>query len=155
MAASKQASIHMHVRNAVTLVWGLLRLAPKTGLQIVSLLNWRTEEGEQIFFRVGPNISQLFWNIRSRRNVFYWGPNLMWHALAHTPSPQRLSGHDCPILLAASALIMTARQLLVLTILYYCICRETQCLDPSNCQLFTFLYRSYAKHCSFAVFRAL
>ena len=28
MAASKQASIHTPVRNAVTLVWGLLRLAP-------------------------------------------------------------------------------------------------------------------------------
>ena len=28
MAASKQASIHTHFRNAVTLVWGLLRLAP-------------------------------------------------------------------------------------------------------------------------------
>ena len=28
MVASKQASIQMHVRNAVTLVWGLLRLAP-------------------------------------------------------------------------------------------------------------------------------
>ena len=26
--ASKQASIHTHVRNAVTLVWGSLRLAP-------------------------------------------------------------------------------------------------------------------------------
>ena len=26
--ASKQASIHMHVRNVVTLVWGSLRLAP-------------------------------------------------------------------------------------------------------------------------------
>jgi len=25
---STQASIHMHVRNEVTLVWGLLRLAP-------------------------------------------------------------------------------------------------------------------------------
>ena len=33
MGASKQASkqkyIHTHIRNAVTLVWGLLRLAPK------------------------------------------------------------------------------------------------------------------------------
>ena len=28
MAASKQASIHTHVCNAVTLVWGSLRLAP-------------------------------------------------------------------------------------------------------------------------------
>ena len=28
MAASKQASIHTHVYNAVTLVWGSLRLAP-------------------------------------------------------------------------------------------------------------------------------
>ena len=28
--ASKQASIHTHVRNAVTLVWGSLRLAPTT-----------------------------------------------------------------------------------------------------------------------------
>ena len=28
MAASKQASIHTHVHNAVTLVWGSLRLAP-------------------------------------------------------------------------------------------------------------------------------
>jgi len=26
--ASKQASLHMHVRNAVMLVWGLLRLTP-------------------------------------------------------------------------------------------------------------------------------
>ena len=26
MAANKQASIHTHMRNAVTLVWGLLRL---------------------------------------------------------------------------------------------------------------------------------
>ena len=25
---SKQANIHTHMRNAVTLVWGLLRLAP-------------------------------------------------------------------------------------------------------------------------------
>ena len=28
MAASKQTGIHTHVRNAVTLVWGSLRLAP-------------------------------------------------------------------------------------------------------------------------------
>ena len=27
-AASKQANIHMHMFNAATLVWGLLRLAP-------------------------------------------------------------------------------------------------------------------------------
>ena len=33
--ASKQADIHIHVRNAVTLVWGLLRLAPIT----ISLLS--------------------------------------------------------------------------------------------------------------------
>ena len=30
MAASKQASIHTHVRNVVMLVWGSLRLAPIT-----------------------------------------------------------------------------------------------------------------------------
>ena len=29
MAASKQANIHAHIRNAVTVVWGSLRLAPK------------------------------------------------------------------------------------------------------------------------------
>ena len=29
--ASKQANIHTHVRNAVPLVWGSLRLAPITG----------------------------------------------------------------------------------------------------------------------------
>ena len=28
MAASKQANIHTHMRNAVPLVWGSLRLAP-------------------------------------------------------------------------------------------------------------------------------
>ena len=28
MQASKQANIHTHVRNEVTLVWGSLRLAP-------------------------------------------------------------------------------------------------------------------------------
>ena len=28
MAANRQTDIHMHVRNAVTLVWGSLRLAP-------------------------------------------------------------------------------------------------------------------------------
>ena len=31
-----------------------------------------------IFFRVGPNILGLFWNICSRGNVFYGGPNLTW-----------------------------------------------------------------------------
>ena len=28
MATNRQTYIHTHVRNAVTLVWGLLRLAP-------------------------------------------------------------------------------------------------------------------------------
>ena len=36
MAASKQASIHTHVCNAVTLVWGSLKLAP---IGIVELLH--------------------------------------------------------------------------------------------------------------------
>ena len=34
MAASKQASIHMHVHNTVTLVWGSLRLAPIRSLNV-------------------------------------------------------------------------------------------------------------------------
>ena len=34
--ANKQANIHMHVRNEVTLVWGLLRLAPMTAQHIVA-----------------------------------------------------------------------------------------------------------------------
>ena len=33
MATSKQADIHMHMRNAVTLVWGSLRLAPMMDLE--------------------------------------------------------------------------------------------------------------------------
>ena len=32
--ASKQASIHMHVWNAVMLVWGLLRLAPDIEISV-------------------------------------------------------------------------------------------------------------------------
>ena len=36
MAASKQASIHTHVHNAVTLVWGSLRLAPNILLYAIA-----------------------------------------------------------------------------------------------------------------------
>ena len=39
MAASKQTSIHTHVRNAVTLVWGSLRLAPMIFIDICCALN--------------------------------------------------------------------------------------------------------------------
>ena len=43
MAASKQASIHTQVRNAVTLVWGSLRLAPTVNcvFNIVKLVEIR------------------------------------------------------------------------------------------------------------------
>jgi len=37
MAASKQASKHTHVHNAVTLVWGSLRLAPINSFARLSL----------------------------------------------------------------------------------------------------------------------
>ena len=37
---SKQASIHTHVRNAVTLVWGLLRLAPISSPLCCQTLSW-------------------------------------------------------------------------------------------------------------------
>ena len=39
MAASKQASIHTHVHNAVTLVWGSLRLAPNMLCSTVTINN--------------------------------------------------------------------------------------------------------------------
>ena len=34
---NRQTDIHTHVRNAVTLVWGSLRLTPITGIKIASL----------------------------------------------------------------------------------------------------------------------
>ena len=37
--ASKQADIHTHVRNAVTLVWGSLRLAPIIHPSTVDMVN--------------------------------------------------------------------------------------------------------------------
>ena len=41
MAASKQTSIHTHVRNAVTLVWGSLRLVPMIFIDILLCIKWK------------------------------------------------------------------------------------------------------------------
>ena len=41
MAASKQASIHTHVRNAVMLVWGSLRLAPINHNMHIGFAQWQ------------------------------------------------------------------------------------------------------------------
>ena len=39
MAANRQTYIHTHVRNAVTLVWGSLRLAPTILIHVARLLH--------------------------------------------------------------------------------------------------------------------
>ena len=51
-------------------------------VQVPSLVQWYTctHGRRNNFFRVSPNILRLFWNIRSRGNVFYGGPNLMWQS---------------------------------------------------------------------------
>ena len=50
--ASKQASIHTHVRNAVTLVWGSLRLAPMNHGKEVYMTNHTTRDRGQRKFAV-------------------------------------------------------------------------------------------------------
>ena len=51
--ASKQADIHTHVRNAVTLVWGSLRLAPinicSNTETLVSAFNWLSKGATQLY----------------------------------------------------------------------------------------------------------
>ena len=55
----------------------------KLNTLLSSLVQWYTctHGRRNNVFRGGPNISQLFWNIRSRGNVFYESPNLTWHTL--------------------------------------------------------------------------
>ena len=64
--ASKQASIHIHVRNEVTLVWGSLRLAPKTSSSIF-MVGW-------LFMHNGV----LAMNTEIP-NIHIWGPKVNQH----------------------------------------------------------------------------
>ena len=44
----RQTYIHTHVRNAVTLVWGSLRLAPISAVSVICLYNRRLIDGESV-----------------------------------------------------------------------------------------------------------
>jgi len=68
LQASKQASIHMHVRYAVTLVWGSLRLAPTTSVPYHVHLQeaWRPEGLQRPCGQPSPKYTSFLDNLPSK-----------------------------------------------------------------------------------------